>query len=368
MSNITAVTPFRLTAAGHALQLKVQAGVCKLELAGVKIGDGYITDETVVEDITAIINEIPTADGSAETSLPIATLAEVYVGKGGHNNDMCMIHTIIKNGNNADTRIRECAILAKETDGSIILYGYINLGDSAMPFPPYDGTTPIVYNWKFPLYISNEANINMDFGFIAGVSREDFNAHAGDTGNPHKVTFGQLGATASDIIAALEYAPANIKHVHNVNDITSYFTLSGSLAVVSAYGYTKLYHYAFTGWIDGESRLISEVQTTFGAATFGKSVGEPNGGFGSSTRVYVRLYVKDGEVFWDEYYDSIPSDVSADEVTDIGSFTVTNTPYADGCITVGYSGNPQYDEDLTLAGAIIKLAYEIHKLNARRTS
>lgn len=177
MSNITAVTPFALTAKGHALQLKVQAGMCKLELVGAKIGDGFLQEGQTIESLTALVHEIPTADGSTATESPIATLAEVYKDTDARGRERVMVHVYVKNGNNDSTRIRECAILAKDTDNSVIIYGYINLGDSSMPFEQYNGTTPIVYNWKFPLYISNEANINMDFGFLAGVSREDFNAH-----------------------------------------------------------------------------------------------------------------------------------------------------------------------------------------------
>lgn len=47
---------YTLTTKGQALSAKVEAGLCKLELTKMKLGDGAITGEQTLESLTEVVH------------------------------------------------------------------------------------------------------------------------------------------------------------------------------------------------------------------------------------------------------------------------------------------------------------------------
>ena len=111
-------------------------------------------------------------------------------------------------------------------------------------------------------------------------------------------------------------------------------------------------------WTEGESHILTNVSTTFGEATFGESHGLPNCAQGSTTEIYVYLYIKNGVVMWDEWYNGYDADYGGDTMFDIGAYTAVydSATQNDGFYVNYVNDSAGADETYSLREAIIELA------------
>lgn len=135
---------------------------------------------------------------------------------------------------------------------------------------------------------------------------------------------------------------------------------SDTLDIISASGNPSFYHGTPTALC-----LLSSVKTTWGEAEFGESHGTYSPQAGKTIELYITLRVKDGAVYWDEYYDSadapeeriyIGEAVCVQQNADtVCSFSFTNDSY----------GEMKY---LSLREAIIDLRAKVELLRKGNTN
>ena len=134
----------RLTKAGNDLQIKVEAGRCKLELTKIKLGDG-------TEDIGAI-------DALTDLVGPKAVFGiSSVVAKDG----MCTVTGVISSSNvTAAFYAREWGLFAKDPDKGEILY-MISLDPNPESIPPKTAALKQAATYAMNIVVSNAANIEV---------------------------------------------------------------------------------------------------------------------------------------------------------------------------------------------------------------
>ena len=140
-------------------------------------------------------------------------------------------------------------------------------------------------------------------------------------------------------------------------------TIANSFELISASGRTAFYHGTLTGFFD-ESSLLNKVQTTFGEAVFGSHYGSFSAQPGSLITLYIRLYFKDSQIQWDEYYNDYPSDLE-ESIIEIGTATVSDHQ-AGGATYSEFSyinDNAEEPKEYSLRDAIYALARQVQFLH-----
>ena len=134
----------QLTKVGRDLQIKVEAGRCKLELTKIKLGDG-------TEDIGAI-------DALTDLVGPKAVFGiSSVVAKDG----MCTVTGIISSSNvTAAFYVREWGLFAKDPDIGEILY-MISLDPNPESIPPKTAALKQAATYAMNIVVSNAANITV---------------------------------------------------------------------------------------------------------------------------------------------------------------------------------------------------------------
>lgn len=134
----------RLTKAGNDLQLKVEAGRCKLELTKIKLGDG-------TEGLDAI--ETMTDLVGPKAVFGISSI----VAKDG----MCTVTGIISSSNvTAAFYAREWGLFAKDPDKGEILY-MISIDPNPESIPPKTAALKQAATYAMNIVVSNAANIEV---------------------------------------------------------------------------------------------------------------------------------------------------------------------------------------------------------------
>ena len=132
----------RLTKAGNDLQIKVEAGLCKLELTKIKLGDGT-EGLDAIETMTDLVG--PKA---------VFGISSV-VAKDG----MCTVTGIISSSNvTAAFYAREWGLFAKDPDRGEILY-MISLDPNPESIPPRTAALKQAATYAMNIVVSNAANI-----------------------------------------------------------------------------------------------------------------------------------------------------------------------------------------------------------------
>lgn len=140
-------------------------------------------------------------------------------------------------------------------------------------------------------------------------------------------------------------------------------TIANSFELISASGRTAFYHGTLTGFFD-ESSLLNKVQTTLGEAVFGSHYGSFSAQPGSLITLYIRLYFKDSQIQWDEYYNDYPSDLE-ESIIEIGTATVSDHQ-AGGSTYSEFSyinDNAEEPKEYSLRDAIYALAKQVQFLH-----
>ena len=134
----------RLTKAGHDLQIKVEAGQCKLELTKIKLGDG-------AEDISSV-------DRMTDLVGPKAVFGISSVAA---KDGMCTVTGIISSSNvTAAFYAREWGLFAKDPDRGEILY-MISLDPNPESIPPKTAALKQAATYAMNIVVSNAANIEV---------------------------------------------------------------------------------------------------------------------------------------------------------------------------------------------------------------
>ena len=134
----------RLTKAGNDLQIKVEAGLCKLELTKIKLGDGT-EGLDAIETMTDLVG--PKA---------VFGISSV-VAKDG----MCTVTGIISSSNvTAAFYPREWGLFAKDPDRGEILY-MISLDPNPESIPPKTAALKQAATYAMNIVVSNASNIEV---------------------------------------------------------------------------------------------------------------------------------------------------------------------------------------------------------------
>lgn len=141
---------------------------------------------------------------------------------------------------------------------------------------------------------------------------------------------------------------------HGLSEELEPIETSDALDIISASGNPSFYHGAAPAM-----SLLDNVKTTWGAAVFGQSHGTYSAHEGDVIDLYITLSVKNGTVYWDEYYNA--ADVPADSIY-IGAATCVREN-ADTTCSFNYV-NDTYGQikKLSLREAIIDLRAKIELL------
>ena len=132
----------RLTKVGNDLQIKVEAGLCKLELTKIKLGDG-------TEGLDAI-----------ETMTDLVGPKAVFgISSVVAKDDMCTVTGVISSSNvTAAFYAREWGIFAKDPDRGEILY-MISLDPNPESIPPKTAALKQAATYAMNIVVANAANI-----------------------------------------------------------------------------------------------------------------------------------------------------------------------------------------------------------------
>ena len=134
----------RLTKAGHDLQIKVEAGQCKLELTKIKLGDG-------AEDISSV---------DRMTDL-VGTKAEFGISQVEAKDGLCTVTGIIHTSNvSAGFYVREWGLFAKDPDRGEILY-MISIDPNPESIPPKTAALKQAATYAMNIVVANAANIEV---------------------------------------------------------------------------------------------------------------------------------------------------------------------------------------------------------------
>ena len=149
----------RLTKAGNDLQIKVEAGLCKLELTKIKLGDG-------TEGLDAI--ETMTDLVGPKAVFGISSI----VAKDG----MCTVTGIISSSNvTAAFYAREWGLFAKDPDRGEILY-MISLDPNPESIPPKTAALKQAATYAMNIVVANASNIEVRID-PAGLVNTEMLAH-----------------------------------------------------------------------------------------------------------------------------------------------------------------------------------------------
>ena len=131
-----------LTAAGRALQAKVIAGVCKLELTKVKLGDGTESGSDV---------DIMTDLRSTKSVLGVSSIT--------HENNTCtVVGLILSSTVNVGYYAREWGVFAADPDIGEILYA-VSLDNTPDWVPPSTAAVTVSASYAMEIAVDNAANI-----------------------------------------------------------------------------------------------------------------------------------------------------------------------------------------------------------------
>ena len=134
----------RLTKAGHDLQIKVEAGQCKLELTKIKLGDG-------AEDISSV---------DRMTDL-VGPKAEFGISQVEAKDGLCTVTGIIHTSNvSAGFYVREWGLFAKDPDRGEILY-MISIDPNPESIPPKTAALKQAATYAMNIVVANAANIEV---------------------------------------------------------------------------------------------------------------------------------------------------------------------------------------------------------------
>ena len=134
----------RLTKAGHDLQIKVEAGQCKLELTKIKLGDG-------AEDISSV---------DRMTDL-VGPKAEFGISQVEAKDGLCTVTGIISSSNvTAAFYAREWGLFAKDPDRGEILY-MISIDPNPESIPPKTAALKQAATYAMNIVVANAANIEV---------------------------------------------------------------------------------------------------------------------------------------------------------------------------------------------------------------
>lgn len=133
-----------LTIAGRNLLAKALTGV-ELKFTRVLCGDGYLSADQVIADLTAMV--------APQRELPINSMTVTGVGT-------ATIRAIVANdGLTSGFWVREVGLFAEDPDDGEVLYAYANAGDYADYLPGQDGPDAVQFQLSLIAVIDQAAHV-----------------------------------------------------------------------------------------------------------------------------------------------------------------------------------------------------------------
>lgn len=130
---------------------------------------------------------------------------------------------------------------------------------------------------------------------------------------------------------------------------------SETLNIISASGIAEFYHGTATA-----TCFLDHVKTTWGKAVFGQSYGKYNTSAGAFNALRITLYVKNGIIYWDEYYNG---EYTPETAIDIGRAECVSDEIGNTKCTFDYVNNePDLAQVLSLRQSIISLMARVQIL------
>ena len=204
-----------LTRAGLKLYGKVQAGLTKLEIPRVVVGDGEL-DGADIYELVALKNKV-------DVETPIINYEQIGDGQ---------LRLTFRITGTKDFYLREIGVMATDPDEGEILYCYCNYGEYAEYVMTYAGSIPVMQEADiyFAIGAAEELNVTINKD-TSGVTHLEFEEHTQDRGNPHGVRAEQLFPDNSETLAEISAvvksgydAAAEVAHTHAngaaLNEIT----------------------------------------------------------------------------------------------------------------------------------------------------
>lgn len=153
-----AIPIMTLTDKGRELYSKAHAGQCAIKITGIKIGDGYIENETEAMAIETVKNEISAA---------VDIISNKVIGDG----TTCITARI--NTSASDFYLREIAVMAEDPTKGNIIYSYCNFADNADYIKTYGGDFPITQEMNIYVAVGRASKFSVDITGTTTVTAHD---------------------------------------------------------------------------------------------------------------------------------------------------------------------------------------------------
>jgi hypothetical protein len=168
----------QLTDAGRQIIVKAISGQCAIVFTKFGVGNGDApADVNALTDLVNLVKNISIND-------------DPVVGDGCAN----LTGTLDNADLSAGIWWTEVGIYATDPDDGEVLYAYAHAGEYAEYIPAYSNQSYLRTTLNVTVIVGDAENVEAVIGEYAGyVTREDFEAHAEATNNPHSVTKEQIG-------------------------------------------------------------------------------------------------------------------------------------------------------------------------------
>ena len=181
------IVTMMLTRAGLKLYGKVQAGLTKLEIPRVVVGDGEL-DGSDIYNLVALKSKV-------DVETPIINYEQIGDGQ---------LRLTFRITGTKDFYLREIGVMATDPDEGEVLYCYCNYGEYAEYVMTYAGSIPVTQEADIYFAIGGTEEISVVINEdTSSVTHLELEAHTGNTNNPHKVTAAQVFPKNSETLSAI---------------------------------------------------------------------------------------------------------------------------------------------------------------------
>lgn len=169
-----------------------------------------------------------------------------------------------------------------------------------------------------------------------------------DTDSTQIATTAFVQALTKSLKTSVDSSLNTLKNsVNSITKNTEPIMVSNTLDVISAKGSSSLDDTVTDRNMSG---ILYEVMTTWGKATHGKDHGTFELRDGNTVMLSIRLYVENGVIYWDEYYDDYSSDL-----TYLGEETMYGHR-GDSVVSFDYTNEtPGVSQEMSLREAVVDL-------------
>ena len=204
---------YTLTKKGQALSAKVEAGLCKLELTKMKLGDGAITSEQTLEGLTDLVSP-----------KQIITISSISVDAG-----RCIVEGVVSNANlDYGYTLRELGLYATDPDDGEILYA-VTVDSHPDYLQAKGGVTVVSEALNLTIQISSDSSVTAVIDPNGLLTARDLADH-NRSGEAHKVLFDACIKNASISGKQITFTKGDGTTINLTTQDTTYETMTGASA------------------------------------------------------------------------------------------------------------------------------------------